>query len=128
MHVCTREPLANINDGCSIQIDRVEILTAVQGISAVLWTLQAYYKPISSIWPLFASMLLVGTCPSSSASASHHTAALRVPWPSSAHNSAVHATPESAMQGLPPSYCFAVAQVVFFWLRLDDPPAPATIL
>lgn len=43
-----------------IQIDRVELLTVAQAVNLVLWTLQVYYKIVSSLWLLFGSMVSVG--------------------------------------------------------------------
>ena len=42
------------------QIERVELLTLAQAANAVLWTLQAYFKAVSSLPLLFAGMVFVG--------------------------------------------------------------------
>eukprot|EP00040_Diaphanoeca_grandis_P025522 m.141439 g.141439 ORF g.141439 m.141439 type:complete len:449 (-) comp30190_c0_seq1:67-1413(-) len=43
-----------------IQIKRIEVLTILQTINAVLWVIQASFKTISVAWPLFAHMVFVG--------------------------------------------------------------------
>ena len=43
-----------------VQIERVELLTLAQAANAALWTLQAYFKAVSSLPLLFAGMVFVG--------------------------------------------------------------------
>ncbi|KAF2076170.1 hypothetical protein CYY_002523 [Polysphondylium violaceum] len=43
-----------------IKIKRIEVLTVLQGANMVFWILQAQYKFIGSVWPLFILMIYCG--------------------------------------------------------------------